>query len=212
MPTNNKISGIYVIVDPEHTLGRNIIDVAKQVLDAGANVIQLRNKISTEEEISKSADKIQEIINSYNKTFILNDYVNIAKNLNTDGVHIGQKDMSIMKARTILNHEQIIGSSNATLNEAKNSEISGSDYIAVGSMFETRTKNDTRPAGIKTLRKVREYTEKSIVAIGGIKLENCAELIESGADSLCIASAITKSDNIFDACKKFVDKFDQIRK
>ena len=79
-------------------------------------------------------------------------------------------------------------------------------------MFETSTKNDTRPAGIETLRKVREYTERSIVAIGAINLENCDELIEAGADSLCIASAITKSDNIMDTCIKFVNKFDQIKK
>lgn len=212
MSQNNQISGIYVIVDPEHTLGRDIIYVVKQVLDAGANIIQLRDKISTCEEISRSAYEIQKIIESYNKVFILNDYVNIAKNINTDGVHIGQKDMSIIKARKILNSEQLIGSSNATLNEVKDSVNHGSDYIAVGSMFETSTKNDTRPAGIETLRKVREYTERSIVAIGGINLENCDELIEAGADSLCIASAITKSNNIMDTCIKFVNKFDQIKK
>ncbi|MFL2664906.1 MAG: thiamine phosphate synthase [Dehalococcoidia bacterium] len=84
--------------------------------------------------------------------------------------------------------------------------------MAVGSMFETNTKKDTRPAGIETLKKVREHTSKSIVAIGGINLENCTEVLNAGADSICIASAITKSDNIMDTCTKFVNKFDQIRK
>ena len=212
MSANNRISGIYVIVDPEHTLGRDIIYVVKQVLDAGANIIQLRDKISTSEEISRTADEIQKIINSYNKIFILNDYVKIAKNINADGVHIGQKDMSIIKAREILSSKKIIGSSNATFHEAKISENNGSDYIAVGSMFETNTKTDTRPAGVETLKKVREQTSKSIVAIGGINLQNCTELLDVGADSLCIASAITKSENIMDTCSKFVNKFDQMRK
>ena len=106
MSANNRISGIYVIVDPEHTLGRDIIYVVKQVLDAGANIIQLRDKISTSEEISRTADEIQKIIKSYNKIFILNDYVKIAKNINADGVHIGQKDMSIIKAREILSSKK----------------------------------------------------------------------------------------------------------
>ncbi|MFL2664905.1 MAG: thiamine phosphate synthase [Dehalococcoidia bacterium] len=114
MSSNNQISGIYVIVDPEHTLGRDIIFVVKQVLDAGANIIQLRDKISTIDEISRFAYEIQKIVTSYNKTFILNDYVNIAKNINSDGIHVGQKDMSIIKARKILSAEQIIGTSNAT--------------------------------------------------------------------------------------------------
>lgn len=212
MSSKNQISGIYVIVDPEHTLGRDIINVVKQVLDAGANIIQLRDKISTIQEISRSANEIQKIVTSYNKTFILNDYVNIAKNINTDGVHVGQKDMSVIKTRKILSSEQIIGSSNATVEEAKISENHNVDYIAVGSMFKTNTKNDTRSAGVETLKKVREHTSKSIVAIGGINLENCTKVLDAGADSICIASAITKSDNIIDTCTKFVNKFDQIRK
>ena len=211
MSSNNKISGIYVIVDPEHTLGRDILHVVQQVLDAGANIIQFRDKISTNEEISKLAYEIQKLVTSFNKIFILNDHVNIAKNINADGVHVGQKDMSIVKAREILSSEQIIGSSNATLEEAIISEKNNVDYIAVGSMFMTNTKTNTRPAGIDTLIKVKSKTSKNIVAIGGINLKNCNQVIETGGDSLCIASAITKSEDIFKSCSKFVKKFEMLK-
>jgi thiamine-phosphate diphosphorylase len=115
--------------------------------------------------------------------------------VNSDGVHLGQKDMTIKEARKILTPEQIIGTSNATLDEAIMSEQNGADYIAVGAIFPTNTKDNTRHAGIETLKIIRNQVNLPIVAISGINKTNVSKVIRAGADSIAVISAVNDADD-----------------
>lgn len=205
------MTGIYVIVDPEHTNGRDVVDVAGAAFTAGAAVVQLRDKLSGKRLIAERAEQIQKLAHDLDRLFIVNDHADIARIIGSDGLHIGRKDLRLEDCRLILDDRQVIGTSNALLSEAEESERIGADYLAVGAIFPTSTKTDTRPAGLETLRAVRESSSAQIVAIGGISPSNLASVVEAGADSICVASAITKSLDISAATSELVELFEKAK-
>lgn len=204
-----RMRGIYVIVDPEHTNGRDVIDVAKTVYSAGASTVQLRYKNAGKRGLVEQAREIQQIAHDTGKIFIVNDHADVSRIADTDGLHVGQKDLRVTDCRAILDDRQLIGTSNALLEEALESQNDGADYIAVGAMFSTGTKLDTRPAGVETLVKVREAVDTHLVAIGGINSANIEPVVKGGADSICVASAITKSDDMERATSELVELFER---
>ena len=117
--------------------------------------------------------------------------------------------MSIGDARSILSSAQLIGQSNATFEEAIASESDSADYVAVGAIYETSTKSNTRPAGLETLRRVSDVVGVPIVAIGGINLENIGAVLEAGADTVCVATAVTKADDPKAAAAQLADIIDE---
>ena len=185
--------GIYVIIDPEHTAGRPVVDIAFDAIRAGAVAIQLRCKNLARKEVLRQATEIAEVCRDSKTIFIVNDYPDIALESGADGVHVGQNDLPISYCRDIMKDTQIVGKSNALLEEAVASGAEGADYVAVGSVFETSTKADTRPAGLNTLSKVSQRVEVPVVAIGGIKLSNIRKVARSGADVACVATAVTRA-------------------
>jgi len=204
-----RMRGIYVIVDPDHTAGRDVIDVAKTVYSAGASTVQLRNKSAGKRGLVEQAREIQRIAHETGKIFIVNDHADVARIADSDGLHVGQKDLRVTDCRAILDDRQLIGTSNALLEEALESQNDGADYIAVGAMFSTDTKLDTRPAGVETLALVREAVDIHLVAIGGINSANIETVVKGGADSICVASAITKSDDMERATSELVELFER---
>lgn len=202
-----RMRGIYVIVDPEHTNNRNVIEVAEAAFNGGAATVQLRDKISSKRTIVETATEIQKLANDAGSLFIMNDHVDIARIVDSDGLHVGQKDISVEDSRVVLDDRQIVGTSNALITEAQESERIGADYLAVGAMFPTATKIDTRPAGLETLTKIRDATSTHIVAIGGINESNLNAVLTAGADSICIASAITKAEDVEVAARSLVRLF-----
>jgi len=203
------MTGIYVIVDPEHTNGRDVIEVAGMAYAAGAAVIQLRDKRSPKGHIVKIAKEIQKTAQERDKIFIVNDHADVARIVGADGLHVGQQDLRVEDCRIILDDRQIVGTSNALLSEAEESDRVGADYLAVGAIFPTNTKSDTRPAGLETLRAIREATSTFIVAIGGINASNLASVVEAGADSVCVATAVTKADDIGAATSELIEIFER---
>ena len=201
------MSGIYVIVDPEHTNDRDVVDVAGTAFEAGASVVQLRDKFSPKGPIATVAAQIQKLARENDRLFIVNDHADVARIVGSDGLHLGQADLGVRDSRMILDDRQIIGTSNAMLSEALESERIGADYLAVGAIFPTSTKSDTRPAGLETLRAVREATTTHVVAIGGIDASNLASVVEAGADSICVATAVTKAADISAATSELVELF-----
>lgn len=187
--------GIYVIVDADHTNGRPVTDVAAAALSGGAGAIQLRDKAGERRATLETARQIQQMCTEAGAIFIVNDWVDIAAIIGADGVHLGQRDIPLTEARKLMGAGQVIGTSNALQQEALDSESEGADYIAVGAMFATDTKQDTRPAGVETLRHVKGSVGVPVIAIGGINAENIGQIADAGADAACVASAITKSDD-----------------
>ncbi len=212
-PTASKIiGGIYVIVDPEHCAGRDIFDIAESTASAGATVIQLRHKQVPEAVVTDEARTIAEICRVNDTLFIVNDFPEIAAEVGADGVHVGQGDLPIAECRNTLQPHQIVGKSNALLDEAIASFDEGADYIAVGSIYTTTTKSDTRPAGLSTLRAVADRVTAPIVAIGGIKASNIAAVAQAGADSACVATAVTLADDPVGATRELVERFGEARR
>jgi thiamine-phosphate pyrophosphorylase len=205
-----RMRGIYVIVDPQHTINREVVGIAKAAFSGGASAVQLRDKISSKRKILETATQIQELAHSAGSLFIVNDHADIARIVGSDGLHVGQKDIAVEDCRVVLDDRQIIGTSNALVSEAEESERVGADYLAVGAMFPTGTKIDTRPAGLETLREIRAVTSTHIVAIGGINKSNIEDVVAAGADSVCVATAITKAEDVEAATRSLVQLFNDV--
>jgi thiamine-phosphate diphosphorylase len=188
---SQSIAGVYVIVDPEHTNGRAVEEVTESALRGGAATIQLRDKKRDKAAMLDSAISIREMCGKTGAVLIVNDHADIARLADADGLHVGQADLPIHQARRILRPAQIVGKSNALAQEALESEADGADYVAVGAMFETQTKSNTRPAGVETLGKVKRSVGVPVIAIGGINATNARQVIDAGADAICVASAVT---------------------
>ena len=206
------VGGIYVIVDPEHCGGRDIFAIAETTASAGASVIQLRHKQAPEMVVKDEARTIAQICRANGTLFIVNDSPEIAAEVGADGVHVGQGDLPISECRTILRPHQIVGKSNALLDEAIASFEQGADYVAVGSIYTTTTKSDTRPAGLTTLRAVADRVTAPIVAIGGINASNIAAVAQAGADCICVATAVTLAPDPATATRELVEEFSEARK
>ena len=190
-----KVAGLYVIIDPASINGQDPCNVAEAALRGGATSIQLRDKIHDKGDQLAIARRFKELCESYNALFIVNDHADLAVASASHGLHLGQRDLPANEARLILRSDQIIGISNALLEEAKQSSQIA-DYIAVGAIYPSFSKKRTRPAGLTTLRKVREHVSTiPIVAIGGITLNNVDEVLKAGADGVCVIGAVCQADN-----------------
>ncbi|MGI8670470.1 MAG: thiamine phosphate synthase [Aridibacter sp.] len=164
----------------------------KKLIKGGAEFIQLREKHASPIDFFESAQEALEIARKHNVKIIINDRIDIALTLKADGVHLGQDDLPPEKARKILGKRAIIGFSTHNLEQALEAVKKPIDYIAVGPVFATTTKENpdkiVRIEGLKQIRK--EIGEFPIVAIGGINYENYQKVLDAGADSVAIISGI----------------------
>ena len=185
-----KMRGLYVIVDAQAAGDRDLVALTEAVLRGGARVIQLRDKLHDKGDVLPVARRIRDLCDRHDAVFIMNDHADLAVACDAHGLHLGQHDLPVAEARAILKPYQIIGTSNALVEEAAESESLGADYLAVGAMFPTDTKEHTRPAGLSTLSGVRAATNMPLVAIGGINLGNISQVVRAGADAACVISAV----------------------
>lgn len=185
--------------------GETLEGVVEDVLKSGATFLQLREKIQGHEEIVEMAKKLQALCKKYKVPFVVNDDIMAAKEMDADGVHIGQSDMEYTKAREILGPDKIIGVSAGNLQEAKEAERVGADYIGVGAVFHTDTKKDATSLTMDQLKEICEAVSIPVVAIGGISVDNALELKGTGIDGICVISAIFGSENPSEATKKLLD-------
>jgi thiamine-phosphate pyrophosphorylase len=196
-----------VIIDPQATNSRDLVQIAASVISGGVSVLQYRDKQSDRSEFLENADALKQICDSANVAFVVNDAADIAKLVGSPFLHVGQSDLDVNSAREILAPFQCIGRSNNGLLEANESGSEGADYLAVGAVYSTNTmgKSNRRPVGPETLSDVKENTELPVVAIGGIDSSNLSEVQASGVDSACVVGAITFADDPEKATKHLVD-------
>ena len=189
------IKGIYTIIDPDET--DNIVELCSTLAKSELTIIQYRDKKNSYETKKNIATKLKKICDEHDKIFIINDYPELAKDINAHGVHIGQEDQSVEYCRSVLYKNQIIGISNNNLSEIKTSIKKIVDYLAIGKVFSTSTmgKADRDVVGVELIQKTKRITDIPIVGIGGINLQNAHSVIQAGANAICIVSAITKSKN-----------------
>lgn len=203
--TASKLQGLYVIADLEATHGRSVTEVARLALEGGACAIQLRDKVHDKGDVLPLARELATMCHQNGAIFIMNDHADLAVACGADGLHVGQHDLPIGEARKILKPRQLVGRSNALLEEALVSHAKGADYVAVGSIFPTTSKSNTRPAGLETLRRVRQAFPGPLVAIGGINETNVGSVVAAGADAVCVISAVTAAPDPRDAARRLVE-------
>ncbi|HKI51745.1 MAG TPA: bifunctional hydroxymethylpyrimidine kinase/phosphomethylpyrimidine kinase [Geothermobacteraceae bacterium] len=182
------IKGLYYITaaDPE---GR-YLETVGAALQGGASLIQFRDKHASREQQISAVQQLLPLCREAGALLMINDDPTLALETGADGVHLGQQDGSITAARQLLGAEKVIGISTRTLEQALAAETAGVDYIAVGSMYPTGTKSDAVQVGVETLRTIRSRTSLPLVAIGGISRDLAPDLLDAGADSLAVISAI----------------------
>ena len=151
------------------------------------------------------AKEIKAIAAKYQVPFVINDDIYAAKEIDADGVHIGQSDMEYRKAREILGEDKIIGLSAGNLQEAIDAEKMGADYIGVGAVFHTDTKKDTTAMSFEELKEITDTVSIPVVAIGGISADNLMQLAGTGIDGISVISAIFGQEDPGAATKKLVE-------
>lgn len=188
---------LYVITDEHLSGGLSHTGIARQAVQGGADVIQLREKGLTGKELTRIAEEISSITRHAGALFIMNDRLDIALASGADGVHLGQDDLPLTAARRIAPRPFIIGVSVGTAAEAARAEADGADYVAVGPVFPTGSKDDAGPAtGTGMVAAVRAAVSVPVIAIGGITTRNAGELIRAGADGLAVISAVVSQNDI----------------
>ncbi len=205
-----KIKGLYVIIDAQAAQGRDLVELTQSVLQGGAQIIQLRDKLHDKGDVLPVARRIRDLCEQHKAILIVNDHADLAVACNAHGLHLGQHDLPIEEARAILRPHQIIGKSNALLKEALESEAQGADYLAVGAIFPTTTKEKTRPAGLETLEQVKAQSSVPVVAIGGIGGDSVARVMQAGADAACVFSAVIGGPNPEEAARRFVEAMSRL--
>ena len=202
----DRVWGLYVIIDPQATAGREPLEVTRAAIRGGARILQLRDKTHDKGNTLPLARALRDLCREHRVIFIMNDHADLARAVGADGLHVGQRDLPIESARLALEPGQIIGRSNATLEEALESHKQGADYIAVGTIYPTSTKDETRPAGLETLRRVRSALDAPIVAIGGINQGNVEAVVEAGADAISVISAVSLASDPEEAARGLVER------
>ncbi|HDR7319250.1 TPA: thiamine phosphate synthase [Bacillus toyonensis] len=196
---------VYFIMGSNNCM-KDPLAILKEALDGGVTLFQFREKgegTLTGEDRVRFAKKLQALCKEYGVPFIVNDDVELAVELDADGVHVGQDDEGITSVREKMG-DKIIGVSTHTIEEAKWAIENGADYLGVGPIFPTSTKKDTKAVqGTKGLAHFREQgITVPIVGIGGITIENTAAVIEAGADGVSVISAISLADSAYESTKR----------
>ncbi len=199
------IRGLYVIIDPLVTGGRPPEYIAEQALEGGAKILQLRDKTRDKGVSIGLAHRLNELCREKDALHIINDHADLAAATDAHGVHVGQEDLPVASARAVLGPHQIVGRSNHYAEEALASQAQGADYIAVGAMFPTGSKDQPIVGGPALLNSVKNAVDVPVVAIGGITAENAPEVVERGADAICVISAVGLASNPRDAASRLVD-------
>lgn len=187
---------LYAVTD-RHWLGEETLyDQVKKALDGGATFVQLREKKLDREDFLAEALEIQKLCREYGAPFVINDEVSIAKDIDADGVHVGQSDMEAMDVRKVLGPDKILGVSAQTVEQAIIAEKHGADYLGVGAVFATGSKDDADDVSHETLKAICEAVSIPVIAIGGITKENVSELAGSGICGVAVISAIFGQNDI----------------
>ena len=187
---------LYVVTDRPLARGRPLEQVVEAALRGGATVIQLREKEASTREFIALGRRLQELCRARQVPLIINDRLDVALVLEADGVHVGQDDMPVALARQLLGPDKIVGATASTSQEARQAETDGADYLGCNAVFYTPTKTDTgAPLGIEGFRLLVQTVSIPIVAIGGIKATNAAELIQAGAAGVAVVSAVMAADD-----------------
>ena len=193
---------LYAVTDRAWLRGQTLYEQVEAALKGGATFVQLREKNLDEESFFREALEIKKLCRKYRVPFVINDNVAIAKAADADGVHVGQSDMEAGDVRAILGGSKILGVSAQTVEQAVLAEKRGADYLGVGAVFPTGSKDDADIVSLETLSAICRAVSIPVVAIGGIGKHNVKELRGTGICGIAVISAIFAAEDIEKAAKE----------
>ncbi len=190
-------------VDICTAIGGDIIEIARQTILGGADILQLRAKNSAQREILKIGRAIKTLAQKTKVACVLNDRPELIKTTGADGVHLGQEDLALEDARKMLGENKIIGVSAHSVEQARRAEAEGADYVAIGPIFATALKPQAAGLGPEIIAKIKDKVKIPLVAIGGIDLNNLGQVLACGAQRVAVCRAIITAPDARAATEEF---------
>jgi len=184
----------YLVTQADRAAGRSTIEIVEAAIAGGIDVVQLREKHASARQRYELGQAVRERTREAGVPLLVNDRVDLAAALDADGVHLGDEDLPVAAARDVLGSEAIVGRSVSTPAAARDAERAGADYLGVGAVYGTDTKDvddDSAEIGTETIAAIADAVDVPVVAIGGITPENAAPVVEAGAVGVAVVSAIT---------------------
>lgn len=193
---------LYGVTDRGNLHGKTLFQQVEESLKGGVTLVQLREKHLSFEEFLEEAKEMKKLCRKYGVPLLINDNVEICIESGADGVHVGQKDMEAGAVREKLGRDKIIGVSARTVEQALAAQKAGADYLGVGAVFSTSTKEDAKALDHEILKAITEAVDIPVAAIGGINSENILQLKGTGIDGVAVVSAIYGQENPKEAAEK----------
>jgi len=187
-----KESRLYAIIDKKVSGQHSIFNIVSKIKSSGVDIIQFRDKESKKEDILRNAFLIHKLLLNTKKLFIINDYLDVAKLVDSDGLHLGQADTSIEIARRVLGKDKIIGISCHSLKQALQAQSRGADYISIGPIFATPTKPEYKPIGLNPIKALKGKIKIPFFVIGDITLNNINRILSAGAERIAVCRALSQ--------------------
>ena len=204
MKCDKQTMRLYAVTDRAWTGKMTLVEQVQAALDGGITCLQLREKALSDDEFLAEAKIIGALCEQYSVPFIINDNVNVALACGADGIHVGQEDMAAKKVRELVGEDMMIGVSVHTVAEAIQAEQDGADYLGLGAVFHTDTKDDAEDMTADMLKAICDAVSIPTVAIGGISEKNVGKLAGSGVDGIAVVSAIFAADDPKRAAEKLL--------
>jgi thiamine-phosphate pyrophosphorylase len=205
-----RLKGLYLVLDATALKGRDEVEVAAAAIRGGVKTIQLRDKQRSKPELLAAARKLRDLCAGKGALFIVNDHLDVALAVSADGIHLGQDDLPPVEARRILPISMLIGCSTHSVAEAVRAQGNGADYVAMGSIYPTTSKEKFKLVGPVTLRRTRSRVSVPLIAIGGINHINVQEVMKAGADGVAVISAVLGADDVEKAARRLAAKMKRI--
>ena len=202
MKKENIDYSVYLVTDRRNKTDDEFLNIIEEAIKGGTTVVQLREKTASTKEFYELALKVKEITTRYEVPLLINDRIDIALAIDSEGVHIGQDDMPADIAREIIGEDKILGVSASTVEEAKKAQMDSADYIGSGAVFPTSTKDDADSVSKDELKEILDSIDIPVVAIGGITVENASTLKSSGIAGFSVVSAIMSAEDPKEASRK----------
>jgi thiamine-phosphate pyrophosphorylase len=195
---------LYVVTD-ERPDTDSVLQAVREAVAGGATAVQLRRKNADGRRLVEMGHAIRRITREHGALYFVNDRVDIALVTDADGVHVGQSDIPCKDVRALMG-DKFVGISAATVEEAKQAERDGADYLGVGALYPTSSKADAEVCGVEALEEILQAVSIPVVGIGGISLENVQDVIRAGADGVAVVSAVMLAANPRLASQQFLEQ------
>ena len=201
-----KAMQLYLVTDRHWLKAHSLYEDVEAAINGGVTCVQLREKHLNHQLFVQEAKELKELCNQNQIPLIINDNVEVMLEVDADGIHVGQSDMQAQDVRKLIGSDKVLGVSVQTVEQAITAQNAGADYLGVGAVFPTGTKDDAIEVDLATLQDICQHVDIPIVAIGGINQENLLQLKGSGIDGIAVVSAIIAAEDIIEATKQLKER------